>query len=112
MIYFARVLRLAVVLEACEIPSSAEEGWPRHQQKVPAPYAAGVVLVNFQKVILLVLDQTTPAAKERGHFLMARPPLLVQGGEFAHLQPGQNGQTPLPSSKRRGLGSRAEEASP
>jgi len=65
------------------LPSSAEEGWPRHQENGAATFdgADGVVLIQINKTIP---DQTTPSARLRslrGFFLLraATPPQLRRG---------------------------------
>src|SRR5947199_9491553 len=67
-----------------EFPSSAEEGWLRPQIKCCEAIfegADGVVLV--QKISGCLNQPPRPRlSKEREQFLMARPPLLRQGGEF------------------------------
>ena len=67
-----------------EFPSSAEEGSLRHQENArEATFegADGVVLV--QKISGCLNQPPRPRlSKEREQFLMARPPLLRQGGEF------------------------------
>ena len=47
-----------------EFPSSAEEGWPRDQEKIRRLLirAAGVVLFKFQNEIVLILTSTHPVS--------------------------------------------------
>src|SRR5436853_6938602 len=70
-----------------ELPSLAKEGWLRPLRKCRAASLAGADGV-VGSIHRLFVEPTTPAepSKERDHFLMARPSLLGQGGEFRALQ--------------------------
>ena len=80
-----------VILEAGVVPSFAKEGWTRPKEngaKHPLKGADGVVVSSYRLSNPIGCDNrwletTTPSApaKERGHFLMAQPPLLREGGE-------------------------------
>ena len=92
-----------MVIVVSRIPLLAKEGWTRPKEnaaKLPSIGADGVVvssyrLFNPNGFDKRQLETTTPSApsKEWGHFLLAQPPLLREGGEFARpnlfLQFGQ-----------------------
>src|SRR6266705_5269562 len=83
-----RISLLPNVGSGSQVPSLAKEGWLRHQKdaaKPPSPAQTGWLV---QKNCLAVLNQPPRPrlSKERGYFLMARPPLLCQGGESAPPQ--------------------------
>src|SRR5438876_6877914 len=67
-----------------ELPSLAKEGCLRPSRKFGAASIAGADGVVGSSHRLSVVERTTPAAPstEGDHLLMARPPLLGQGGEF------------------------------
>jgi hypothetical protein len=74
-------------VSACEFPSSAEEGWPRHQKENGAATfdgADGVVLVQFNTEIL---TNTTPSARMRslrGILTSRSHPSSAEEGSRAH----------------------------
>jgi len=62
-----------------KIPSSAEEGGPRHQEKIPNTLFERPGWCWSRKLISLHLTNTTPSARRmvlRDIFLIAQPPLL------------------------------------
>src|SRR3989454_5068363 len=67
-----------------EVPSLDKEGWLRPLRKCREASLAGADGVVGSSHRLSEVERTTQAAppKERGYFLMARPPLLCQGGDF------------------------------
>jgi hypothetical protein len=77
------------------IPSFAKEGWTRPKEKAakhPLKGADGVVVSSYRlsspnDLYNRWLETTTPSApaKERGHFFMAQPPLLREGGDSVFL---------------------------
>jgi hypothetical protein len=73
--------------QRARLPSSAEEGWPRHQKENSAATfdgADGVVLVQFNTEIL---TNTTPSARLwllRGIFTSRSHPSSAEEGSRAH----------------------------
>src|SRR5215831_17882528 len=84
-------------LEASSFPSVFKEGWLRLNKKVPFLSGADGVVSKFQQKLrcatrifirrLRDLLLTTPSAPLRNEIflLMAQPPLLENGGEWARL---------------------------
>ena len=68
--------------------SLAKEGWLRPLRKCrEATIRAQTVWFVQEKLFWSLNEPPRPRlSKERGYFLMARPPLLCQGGEFASSQ--------------------------
>jgi len=66
-------------VSACELPSSAEEGWPRHQKENGAATFDGADGVVWSKDTYDFQTNTTPSARLRslrGNSYFAQPPLL------------------------------------
>src|SRR6266568_2618267 len=69
-----------------EVPSLDKEGWLRPLSKCREASLAGADGVVGSSHRLSEVERTTPAAPPKGtgpFYLMARPPLLCQGGDFA-----------------------------
>src|SRR6266702_8238470 len=80
-----RISLLPNVGSGSQVPSLAKEGWLRHQKdaaKPPSPAQTGWLVPK--KLFWSLNEPPRPRLSlEREFFLMARPPLLCQGGEFA-----------------------------
>jgi len=69
----------------CELPFLAKERWLRPLRKCREATLVGADgVVRSRELFWSLNEPPRPRlSKERGYFLMARPPLLCQGGEFA-----------------------------